>query len=163
MLILSLNHLIQLLVDYKESKDSTGRFFNTSHIFDSFDKNISTTYIYGLDAINVIAKLFCEKKLGMQSIHLLYDRYNAMVFRINYLQKKFKLDLSEELISYQKLERNSLIMRNLCLKYIAKEEGLLVTKIQEGYNEIFEKEQVILGKFIEKLQMYNNCNYYNKL
>lgn len=159
----SLNHLIQLLVDYKESKDSTGRFFNTSHIFDSFDKNISTTYIYGLDAINVIAKLFCEKKLGMQSIHLLYDRYKAMVLRINYLQKKFKLDLSEELISYQKLERNSLIMRNLCLKYIAKEEGLLVNKIQEGYNEIFEKEQVILEKFIEKLQMYNNCNYYNKL
>lgn len=154
----SLNHLIQLLIDYKESKDSTGRFFNTSYIFDSFEQNESSTYIYGLDAINVIARLFCEKKLGIQNIHLLYDRYKAMVFRINYLQKKFKLDLSLELTNYQSLEHDSLTMRNLCLKYLLKEDISTVRIIQDGYNKIFEREQEILVKFIDKLEKFKEVH-----
>jgi len=154
----SLNHLVQLLIDYKESKDSTGRFFNSSYIFESFDKKITTTYIYGLNAINEIARLFCEKKLGIQNLHLLYDRYKAMVFRIKYLQNKFKVDLSLELIDYQRLEHDALIMRNLCLKYLVKGDVFTATKIRDGYNKISKNEQGILAKFIDKLQMFNDLH-----
>jgi hypothetical protein len=154
----SLDHLIQLLVDYSESKDSTGRFFNSSYLFDSFDNNVSTTYIYGIDAINEIARLFCEKRLGIQNIELLYDRYKAMIFRIGYLQKRYHIDLSFELDNYERLEHESLIMRNLCLKYLVKEEESVAMRIKEGYNNIFKMEQDILLTFIDKLTTFRKHN-----
>lgn len=151
----SLKQLLIRLVDYSLGVDSTGRFINTAYLFDSYDGKNENKYLYGIDCINKIAELFCDGKMGIQNIHLLYDRNKAMSFRLQYLSEKFpQMDLKRDLAAYKDIEKQALYLRNLCLKYTMTSSAKVKKNIISGYQDIRNKEELAIKELIEVLQNF---------
>jgi len=152
----SIKHCLALLKDFLECKDSTGRFFNTSYMFEPYNKVSENIYLYGLDCINKIGELFCDGRFGIQNVHLLYDRYRAMTFRLNYLRENLniQLDNNDIICEYKEIEHNALTLRNMCLKYQLTGKYREKEKILVGFERLKELEKRTLENLILEIDKY---------
>jgi hypothetical protein len=149
----SLVHLIQLLRDYRDGRDSTSRFFNSAYLFSNYDKKSETNYVYGIDCLEIIGELFCKGRLAIQNVLFLYDRYSAMVLRLEYLQKKYSVDLTEELCEYTAFKEESLLLQNFCIKFLYTKKESTANTIKSKFANMKTSESRIIAQLIQKLEV----------
>lgn len=151
----SLKQLWIRLNDYHLGKDSTGRFTNTAYLFDSYNEENQMEYLYGINSIVKIAELFCERKMGIQNIHMLYDRYKAMSFRLRFLSEKYPdMNLKSTTITYEEIEKQALNLRNLCLKYTITNSEKDKNNIIAGYQDVKDKETLVIKELIDEVHKF---------
>ncbi|WP_042199095.1 hypothetical protein [Paenibacillus camerounensis] len=135
--------------------DSLQRYLYSKRSFDLINPKVLN--IYGLNVYHhLISTITHHKKdtpkLDIRVFHLLWEHKKLMVMRLEYLHEISCLTESGDLIDkYKKLEKKSLIIRNLALRYEVSRKLDDLTKIESGLVEIMNSERELLEKLISNI------------
>lgn len=154
----SAKHMLALLRDYYNGKDSTGRFFNEAYLYEALGE---FEYVYGLRTICQIAEMYVQNEISITALHEIYDHKEGMVYRLKFIQEKYPyLELKEYIETYKKLRDMAMVLRNVAIKFT-------VTKgnnknMLDKYTLLQKQEEYILPYLINELEKINNCHIYRK-
>ena len=152
--------LKQSLKDYLLGEDNLGKYIYTFDKYKCSDKcsdpNIKKP-IYGVDCYDAISKhcLEFKKDLDAIALHLLYDHKTAMQIRLNYLYENNYLHVQgiETLMTlYAKLRDDTLILRNLSLKYKLHGSDEFLEKLVAKCQTIKENDKKLTSEILQRIK-----------
>lgn len=119
--------------DYINCRDSLKKFEFSSA---SYNRDI----LYGLDYYDYIIEVFCnDEVIDRRPFHVLHDHKEMMKIRLDYLIKLKAFDnnkLEQICTRNDSLVSNSMVLRNMVLKYTLNHNSNLLCKIKEKCNAI---------------------------
>ncbi|UED72207.1 hypothetical protein [Brevibacillus sp. DP1.3A] len=135
------------LKDYIESKNTSGRFRGFSNIVDDY---------YGLETYSKLIDYYSsipedKRYLDIRPAHLLWEHKKIMFKRIQYIEKNKIANVDGSLKVFEEIERISLNLRNILIKYTFNNDNSLIDKIITLLNTLETKE----GNAIQKLLQEN--------
>lgn len=153
----SLKHVLALLKDYYYGTDHTGYHFNMEYtiqtspcyVFSAMEES-EYEILYGYKSTTKIIQDVCEVFPRKVLAHEIYGHKKLMVKRLEYIQKNFNADLSDEISEYKKIEKKALILSNMFLKLHIMHTEL--TPLNKIAYEIEEMEGNILPRLIKKIE-----------
>ncbi|WP_150273164.1 hypothetical protein [Paenibacillus tepidiphilus] len=147
--IFNINLLKTFIEDYINCRDSLKKFeFSCA----SYNRD----NLYGLNFYDYIIDVFCkENKLDLRPFHIIYDQKVMMRIRLGYL---FKLNIFDNKVILELKERNdviiknSIILRNLAIKYNLTYDNRLIHKIIDKCNSIKISDQDLMMDLLNCLK-----------
>lgn len=141
------NLVLELLKEYYNST-------NTSEKYSLFDNPASST-AFGIEVYSYIKKsLLLNDEIDIRYFHLLWEHKKCMTLRLDYMNGEQNIQINQTLIDkYKQIEQETLILRNVLLKYKLKKQSLLKKKSIELLNQIEFKEKKVLGELINNLSV----------
>lgn len=118
------------------------------------DINKVSNLVYGLQTYDYLIKYFellKENKavFDIRSLHILWEHKKCMRLRVDFLLKQSFLKQEDDTLSeFKVIESNSLISRNLMLKYSLTQNTDLLERIIEIVSSIKEREEGAVEKLI---------------
>ncbi|WP_059052806.1 hypothetical protein [Paenibacillus senegalimassiliensis] len=129
----NINYVIKSLLDYLESKLTMNEIhqYRESHSYGISTYADVCEYVYLLEKNQV--------DFDIRSFHLIYEHKKLMRMRVDFLKKtNFLKDINELIEQCQKLETETLMIRNLALKYYINKKVTLLTDIVQRLEVIKE-------------------------
>jgi len=137
----------RFLADYLNGTDSFSRMTHNYKI-----KN--KEYEYGLNYYNLLLKRIKNKSIDIRAFHVLYDHKRLMLVRLEYLNGMQCItggDFASIYDGYRRIRQDTLIMRNMALKYnINKDEGYLQSIVKKCA-DIKEEDAALTERLIKAL------------
>lgn len=145
-----LKNVVTLLDEYHTSADSSYR----QH---SAHENRKLNEIYGLEAQRNMVDLYSRNNfdleyLDVRTLHLLYEHKRIMNIRLSYLSLNVVNISPEILIRYSKLEKESLILRNLGMKCGFTKSYKTFDTIIYRFKQMIDEEEEILTLLLTQIK-----------
>ncbi|MGI6668577.1 MAG: hypothetical protein ACOX4M_03895 [Acetivibrionales bacterium] len=151
----NLRLVCELLEDYLYRKNTSERYTN------SIRGTVLTGLCWGLDVYKRLRKYFNSLICGnvlydIRPLHILYEHKKSMVSRLKYMYENNYIDDCSYLYEgYKSLEKETIMLRNLQLKYSATSDKKLLDRIVDTLTKIEKKEEglleILIGKVCKKL------------
>ncbi|PWV98560.1 hypothetical protein DFQ01_11770 [Paenibacillus cellulosilyticus] len=139
--------IIELLEDYLYSHNSSNRF----KMYENPDHHVYGLHTYDL-LIEYLEKVD-DQPIDLRMFHIFYEHKKVMVNRLKYLHEVKKIKIDTNLISeYSNQEKESLLLRNLCLKANIKKNINIVSTIVEQLKKMREHEINIVSQLLHNLR-----------
>ena len=147
----NINNFQNLLEEYYYSKNSSIRYSDLRNS----NFNYFGMELYDLLQEHVISTSRSTNNLRRKSFHAIWEHKKGMIERIQYIHEQGYLKESEYLIEeYNDLEKKTLILRNLMLKYNLTKKQEILKKMIPIIQFIQEKEKITIEILIESIQRH---------
>lgn len=134
----------QLMSDFYNSANTSNRF---SMI------NCRNNFLYGLDTYNILLDQI-DSKVDLRAFQILWEHKKVIVKALEYIMEQFDLNLIESHYKYKQIENDSLILRNLLIKFsISGNEGTR-TKAKSKMESILISEKLVLSDLLSRNEVF---------
>lgn|GEM_PF-3339429 len=149
---LNFDHIINMLTDFLESKDSSNRY-NMFNFQDKSDHNLIyglKTYDYLINEVEMI--LLNQKECDIKPFQLLWEHKKIMFARIHFINENFSAGISISTITLcEDLISSSLIMRNHMLKFQVTKDATTIKSLVDQLKHCHDKDQIFTKQFLQEI------------
>lgn len=139
---IDMNNIKEQLQDYISSRNSSKKY---TVIHNAENEQVFGMAIYNclLDYIDCLSKE--DIHYDIRNFHILWEHKVCMIARLEYLIQKGYLVASNEIITqYKDIERSTLILRNLMLKFSSSKDVSILEKVKVRILDIMLKEKELI-------------------
>ncbi|OBZ14196.1 hypothetical protein A8L34_09555 [Bacillus sp. FJAT-27264] len=146
---LDVGNIIDLLGDYLQSSNTSRKYT----VFENVSNGIYGFRIYDCLLDHTEGVYTGELKyMDIRSFHILYEHKKCMSLRFKYLSTNSKLShLERYLERLGEIEKQSMVLSNLTLRYLVSLDKQIVKKISSGLKQMAAKEEAVLNEIYEDL------------
>ncbi|HEY0828013.1 MAG TPA: hypothetical protein VGE40_07960 [Bacilli bacterium] len=145
-----INLVIGLLQDFLQAR-------NTSEHFSLF-KN-PNKQAYGMDVYRCIIEYFENLTAGnitcdVRPFHILWEHKKCMMAKLIYMENRYQSnDLQLIRQSYEEIEKASLVIRNVIIKYYATRNEKLILNNIEAIHKLMNRERELFSQLVDLLEL----------
>lgn len=142
--------LLTSVRDYIECKESLIKYK-----FSYENEAIVDKLVYGLEYYNLLLEYGNDKIFDVRAFHLLYDHKVLWNLRLEYLMQQSLIN--EKIYNkfrplFQKIEQDSLIVRNSLIKYNICSTNQNLHKVLSGCEKLREQDRKVMSEFYSAIQ-----------
>lgn len=146
---------INLINDYLLAEDSSERF----KMNDIGGSPIGDSWVYGMKIYEVLCdhlKLLLDNKkatLDLREFHVLWDHKKIISSLIVYFEQEKLVEKDSFFYTqYKDIENNTLILRNLLIKYKLTEDANIISRAIDRITDIADKEYKVLSDLLKSIR-----------